>query len=58
LVGLAAAGVGAIVYGMVMQEDTVFVVGVVCTLAAYAFIRKRLRQVISRRGDGKPQSDE
>ena len=40
---LALAGIGAVAYGMIMQADEVFLGGIVCTIAAYALIRRRLR---------------
>ena len=43
---LCAVGLGGIFYGMVKDNDIVFVGGIICVIAGYLVIRKRLKDSI------------
>jgi NaMN:DMB phosphoribosyltransferase len=43
IAALSAAGACAVAYGMAKQNNPVFLAGIIAVIAAYFFIRRRLR---------------
>ncbi|MBW1730929.1 MAG: hypothetical protein JRH08_09895 [Deltaproteobacteria bacterium] len=49
LVALCVVGLGGVFYGMVYENDVIFVVGLIIVAVAYLVIRKQLKTSIRQR---------
>lgn len=47
IIGVCIIGIAGVGYGMVRENNTVFLLGLACVIAGYLMIRRRLKQHIT-----------
>lgn len=48
VISFCVLGVSGVAFGMVSQNDTVFVIGIVFVIFGYLFIRKKLKESVGK----------
>ncbi|MFC1580305.1 hypothetical protein ACFL4N_05270 [Thermodesulfobacteriota bacterium] len=51
VIALCIIGIISLAYGMVMDSDGVFVLGIVCVIAGYLLIRRKLKESLRENGE-------
>jgi hypothetical protein len=49
IIGLCAIGILAVAYGMIKDNDAVFIMGLIFVIGGYLLIRRKLKESIKRR---------
>ena len=51
ITALCVIGIAAVGYGMIQDSDEVFVIGIVCVIAGYLLIRRKLKESLQKKED-------
>ena len=51
IIALCLSGIISVGYGMIMDSDGVFVLGIICVIAGYLLIRRKLKESLREKND-------